>query len=313
MTQKTRSNALTAALGAGALLFSSLLVAPSAQAAPITDFNAGFIISDAVMYNYRSMSPAQVAAFIATQGANCVAAPGNICLKNYRETTPSRPATAFCPRSYQGAPNESAAAIIAKSATACGINPQVLLVTLQKEQTLVYQANPIGRPSASYTIALGFGCPEDPAGGGATCRAEYTGFANQIYSAASRLKQYAAEPTKFNHQPGRYNKVLFHPNEAACGSSQVFIHNQATASLYNYTPYQPNVAALAAGSGIGDACSSYGNRNFYTYFKLWFGDPKAAHPAAVVADDAPDAIDTPDASESQVSYDVPAMQIWTRP
>ncbi len=53
--------------------------------------------------------------------------------------------------------------------------------------------------------------------------------------------------------------------------SNVNIVNLATAALYDYTPYQPNAAALAAGYGTGDSCSSYGNRNFYLYFNDWFG------------------------------------------
>ncbi len=56
-----------------------------------------------------------------------------------------------------------------------------------------------------------------------------------------------------------------------CGSSPVYIQNQATANLYYYTPYQPNAAAIRAGYGEGDGCSSYGNRNFYQYFTDWFG------------------------------------------
>ena len=50
------------------------------------------------------------------------------------------------------------------------------------------------------------------------------------------------------------------------------LENRATVALYVYTPYQPNEAALAAGSGTGDYCSSYGNRNFYNYFTKWFGN-----------------------------------------
>jgi hypothetical protein len=60
----------------------------------------------------------------------------------------------------------------------------------------------------------------------------------------------------------------------ACGGSTVYIRNQATASLYNYTPYQPNNAAKAAGYGLGDGCSSYGNRNFFLYYSDWFGIPR---------------------------------------
>ena len=55
----------------------------------------------------------------------------------------------------------------------------------------------------------------------------------------------------------------------------MLISNQATASLYNYTPYQPNAASLAAGYGHGRRCSSYGNRNFWIYFTDWFGSTQA--------------------------------------
>ena len=41
-----------------------------------------------------------------------------------------------------------------------------------------------------------------------------------------------------------------------------------------YTPYQPNEAALAAGAGEGDSCSSYGNRNFSIIYRGWFGDAR---------------------------------------
>jgi hypothetical protein len=66
------------------------------------------------------------------------------------------------------------------------------------------------------------------------------------------------------------NNIRYNPN-AACGTSPVYIQNQATVNLYNYTPYQPNAAALAAGYGTGNACSAYGNRNFWNFFTDWFG------------------------------------------
>ena len=63
----------------------------------------------------------------------------------------------------------------------------------------------------------------------------------------------------------------------------VYIQNQATAGLYNYTPYRPNQAALDAGYGTGDSCSAYGNRNFWLYFTDWFGSTQHATGGAVVA------------------------------
>jgi len=257
----------------------NVLASPPAAAVPITDYDPGFIISDSVMNNYEALSLAQIQQFISIQGSACVPSAGTKCLKDYREVTPTRQATAYCPGVFQGSTastGDSAAEIIRKAAVACQINPQVLLVILQKEQSLV--STKTGKPASTYEKALGFGCYDYQA-----CKPEYAGFANQVYSAASRLQQYAKEPQKFNHRAGRFNKVLYHPNEALCGSSQVYIQTQATASLYNYTPYQPNKAALDAGSGPGDQCSSYGNRNFFIHFSQWFGDPKSGGPTHSIA------------------------------
>jgi uncharacterized protein with LGFP repeats len=55
-----------------------------------------------------------------------------------------------------------------------------------------------------------------------------------------------------------------------CGSKRVAITNNATRALYIYTPYTPNDAALANLAGSGDACSSYGNSNFWEYYQYWF-------------------------------------------
>ncbi|WHP17198.1 hypothetical protein [Cellulomonas sp. ES6] len=245
----------------------------SAAAADLTQFDPGMIISDAVFYDSGTMSAAQVQSFLNQKGASCVPTAGNTCLKDYRQATTSRPADAYC-RAYSGSSSETAAQIVAKVAVACRINPQVLLVTLQKEQGLVTAT--AGKPETTYRKALGFGCPDTR-----ECDAKYFGFGNQVYLAARQFQRYAAEPGNYTHRAGIVNQVRFHPN-AACGTSPVLIQNQATASLYNYTPYQPNAAALRAGYGTGDSCSSYGNRNFWNYFSDWFGSPTQRAPIGVV-------------------------------
>ena len=239
-------------------------------------FDPGQIISDETFYKSSAMTVGEIEAFIVGKGANCVPGKdGSLCLKTFRQDTTSRAATAKCTSPYVGTGNESAAQIIAKVSSACGINPQVLLVMLQKEQGLV-TASGTGLTLSRYQKAMGYACPDT-----APCDVQYYGFQNQVYSAAAQLKSYALTPNSWNHRAGVVNNIRFHPN-AACGTSAVFIQNQATASLYNYTPYQPNAAALAAGSGTGDTCSSYGNRNFYNYFKLWFGEPLNQAPIGTV-------------------------------
>ncbi len=180
---------------------------------------------------------------------------------------------------YAGGGVESAARIIFKVAQACGINPQALIVMLQKEQGLVTDTYPY---DSQYRIAMGQGCPDT-----AACDSRYFGFFNQVHGAAWQLKRYANPPGTSNYftwyAPGKTWNVRWHPN-AACGSSPVYIQNKATAALYYYTPYQPNAAALRAGYGTGDGCSSYGNRNFYQYFTDWFGSTQfvAADPVGEV-------------------------------
>ncbi|MGV8973113.1 MAG: hypothetical protein ACOH10_12395 [Rhodoglobus sp.] len=241
------------------------LTAPAA-AADLSDFDPGFIISDPVFYNSGTMTAVGVAAFLEARAPSCVAAPdGTPCLKNFHQTTTTRPADAKCLGEYTGASNEPAAQIIAKVAVACGINPRVILTMLQKERGLV-KASGSALSSNDYRRATGYGCSDT-----AACNARYDGFFIQVYSLAWQLKAYALNPTGYDHIAGRANLVRFHP-DATCGTSSVDIQNQATASLYNYTPYQPNPAAIAAGYyGLGDSCSSFGNRNFWLIFTDWFG------------------------------------------
>lgn len=239
--------------------------APPAAAAESRDFSPGNIISDSVFQDSAAMSRAEIQSFLTARGQKCVA--GEMpCLKDYRETTRNRPIETGLCWPYAGATDETAAAIIAKVSQACGINPRVLLVMLEKENSLVTRSKPTTR---SYNAAMGFGCPDT-----APCNTEYYGFSNQVFRAARQFLVYRGNPTRYGYQAGRTNSILFHPN-AACGSDKVYIENQATAGLYIYTPYQPNAAALKNLYGSGDSCSSYGNRNFWRLFTDWFGPPSA--------------------------------------
>ncbi len=242
--------------------------------ADTSQFRAGNIISDDMFFHGNAMSAGDVQAFLDAKGARCTDG-AHPCLRNYRQDTWTRPADAYC-GAYTGAPGETAAWIIARVGQACGISQRVLLVLLEKEQSLVTSAGTETR----YKKATGYACPDT-----AACDSRYEGFYNQVYMAAWRFKVYAKNPGNYNYRAGRTNTILYNPDRA-CGSSQVFIENQATANLYIYTPYQPNAAALAAGRGTGvgtgDACSAYGNRNFWVLFSNWFGSTQSPGGNAVV-------------------------------
>jgi hypothetical protein len=266
---------MTAVLFAVGLLGAQNIAATRADAADLSQFQAGNIIADALFFNPNDMGGAQIQAFLNAKVPNCT--PGYTCLKDFRQATTSIPATPMC-SAYTGAPSETAATIIWKVAQSCGISPKVILVVLQKEQALVTST----RPSTSmYTAAMGAGCPDT-----APCDANYRSFFQQVQYGAYLLKRYtqpagtgAGTPyyTRFDlRMPvGQVTAIQHSPNVTvngvACGTQDVYISNQATHSLYIYTPYTPNQAALNAGYGTGDGCSSYGNRNFFTFYTDWFG------------------------------------------
>jgi hypothetical protein len=230
-----------------------------AKTADLSKFDPGNIISDQVFFDSSTMSVSQIQDFLTSKVSSCRS--GYTCLKDFRMDTSGFSSGTYC-NGYAGASNESAATIIYKVATSCGINPQVLLVTLQKEQGLVTDTWPV---ETQYRFAMGQGCPDT-----AACDTQYYGFQNQVYGAARQFKIYAEGKYFTYYAPGRTWNIQYNPN-AGCGSSPVYVQNKATAGLYYYTPYQPNAAALAAGYGEGDGCSAYGNRNFYQYFMDWFG------------------------------------------
>lgn len=214
------------------------------RTADLTKFRPGNIISNDVFYDAGTMNEGQIDAFLRARVPSCQS--GYTCLKDFRQSTTTREADAYCGR-YAGGSSESAARIIQKVAAACGINPQVLIVTLQKEQGLVTHTWP---SDWRYTTAMGQGCPDT-----AACDTRYYGFFNQVYGAARQFKLYGQSSYFTWYAPGKTWNVLYHPNQS-CGTSPVYIENQATSNLYYYTPYQPNAAALRAGYGEGDGCSA---------------------------------------------------------
>ena len=253
------------AIVASVLVSIDLTATPAAPAAAANaaDWDAGYIIDDTIFYDSSSMDANAVQSFLNAEVPTCAAAAYS-CLKGYGVPTETRAADRYCTSSYQGAAYQTAAQIIDGVARACGLNQRVLITLLQKEQGLVTSPAPSGY---AFAAATGMSCP-DTAG----CDPQFAGFFYQVYFAARQLQVYRLNPTSFGYQAGRVNNVRLSPN-AACGTQSVYIANQATASLYIYTPYTPNGAALTNLYGSGDACSSYGNRNFWRIFSDWFGDP----------------------------------------
>ncbi len=239
--------------------------------ANINGWNAGRIMDDAVFANNNAMNADQIQTFLNSKVTSCDtwgARTSEFGGGTRRQWAESRGYSApfTCLRDYSEN-GKSAAQIIYDVAQQYRINPQVLIVLLQKEQGLVTDTWPL---SVQYRSATGYGCPDT-----APCDSQYYGLTNQIGWAAKMFRSILNnEPSWYTPKTLGNNYIQWSPT-AACGGSMVNIENRATQALYNYTPYQPNQSALNAGYGTGDSCGAYGNRNFYLYFTDWFGSTRS--------------------------------------
>jgi len=258
-----------------------------------SNFKAGSIIDDGRFYNNNTMNVQDIQTFLNQKVTNCDtngtqkatergsnlthaqyaasrgwAGPPYICLKNYYQVPRSDQVISNFNGNVIPSGGISAATIIKTAADTHGVNPEVLLVMIQKEsQNLLNDNWPV---ISQYTNAMGYGCP-DTAG----CDPQYAGFYNQMMNAARQFKLYKTNPNSYRYKPLQNNTISYQANNTSCGTSSVYLSNYATAGLYNYTPYQPNQPALNNMYGTGDACSAYGNRNFWRDYSDWFGDTKS--------------------------------------
>ena len=265
--------------------------------ATLAGFQAGNIISDYVMGNKGTMSIAQIQNFLNSKG-QCNMAVGSgssagaikdsatqahytfysarlgknityyyhitngnfVCLSQETFGSDGLPATG----------GQTAAQIIYDVAQQYSINPQVLIVLLQKESSLITDSWPNYASSdetnypAEYKVAAGYGCPDS-----SVCSSQYYGLTNQLSNAANLFR--TVLNGGWSTYPAYQTKYIQYNPDPNCGGSNVYISNYATSALYRYTPYQPNAGALAAGTGTA-TCGAYGNRNFYNFFTDWFGD-----------------------------------------
>ena len=239
------------------------------EAASLANFDPGYIISDYQMGNYDSMNETEIQAFLTAKNP-C----SNTNQDYYQQLTASNPGVIWhfenghfvCLSEEKFGDGEeigtgeTAAHIIWQAAQDYKINPQALIVLLQKETSLI--TDPIPN-NYDYRKATGYGCPDT-----AACSSDYYGFKNQVRNAAALFS--TVLNGGWTNYPLGENYIQYNPNPG-CGGSVVNIRSLATSALYRYTPYQPNEGAIAAGYGTA-YCGAYGNRNFYLYFEDWFGD-----------------------------------------
>lgn len=283
-------------------IFLGIIRENTAHAAPVQGFNPGYIISDNIFTNSQTMTANQIQTFLNSKISACdtngtlpaTEYGSNLTHAQYAATRGWSAPPYVCLKDYT-ANGLSAAQIIYNTAQTYQINPQVLIVLLQKEQGLVTDTWPV---SSEYRTATGYGCPDTSA-----CNSTYYGFTNQITWSAKMFHAIMTQnPNWYTPYVTGNNYIAWNP-ASSCGGSTVNVQNLATAALYNYTPYQPNQAALNAGYGSGDSCSSYGNRNFFEYFSDWFGSPQYGNLVRTVSNSTVYLI------SGNTKYPVPSEQI----
>ena len=312
-----RFSSIVAALVFVAVFFGlAIYNTPGSNAVKATDFQAGRIIDDEIFYNKDTMTVAEIQNFLNNNSVSCDAwgekplgtaryhswgtapatmkradyakwrrevggdtkyhDPPYVCISQYYEN----PTTHKTNYDTNLVPEEgmlSAAEIIYQAAQQYNINPQVLLVMLKKESYVWGDDWPLKH---EYNTVMGYGCPDT-----APCDQQYFGFYNQMMKAAWQLNYYKDHIYSYGYFPYTTNNIYYSP-DYSCGSKSVYLENIATTSLYIYTPYTPNNAALQNYPGTA-TCGSYGNRNFFMYFNEWFGTTLLSNVSRVDATDIP--------------------------
>ena len=171
------------------LLLVAAMVFAAGPAIARAAYNPSNIISDRLYYNSGSMAQSDIQKFLEGYGS-------------------------YLSRYYVGA--RSAAQIIYEACRSYGLSPKVMLVMLQKEQSLVESKNP---SETALRCATGYG----------SCASKYLGFETQVDSAAWSLGVgYDANKSRYNYEVGKTTVTQ--------DGVAVTPANRATANLFIYNP-----------------------------------------------------------------------------
>ena len=161
-------------------------------------FKPGRIIDDNIFTNANTMTVADIQQFLEATIPDGVCnryqsnfynsrhQPPYTCLFEFQQN-PTTKAHNYGLFEADGSPTaieggQTAAEIIWNASQAYTINPQVMLVLLQKEQSLITDTWPWPE---QYAKATGYACPDT-----AACSPEFADFHNQIFGAAWQFRQY---------------------------------------------------------------------------------------------------------------------------
>ncbi len=239
-------------------------------------YDTSNLIDDSVYYNASSMTQSQIQNFINAFPQSCLLPqnyPSGLGQVTFKEPLDYS--------TYSGS-DTSPARIIWDASQYYSINPQVILVTLEKEQNLV--TGNAGCAVWKYNSAMGYNCPDGSenalkdypnSGVYRTCVAKETnaGFARQVNHAAWQLSfdgkrsngdlswmgdgatPYYGRMTQGWRQQVNGAASIYYDGYTTIDGQSVYLSNGPTAALYNYTPHF---------------------NNFNLIFTSWFGSTHAA-------------------------------------
>lgn len=171
----------------------------------------------------------------------------------------------------------SASELIWDASLQSGLNPQVILASLNKEQGLITAKTDLNEPGLQRALdfAMGFGCPDSTG----CSSSQFGGFYSQLFgtfdsggnrylgAAKSLMKSFSTpggRGPQVNGRAAKVGDVIILDNtlggyDGISPQQSLMIENNATAALYRYTPHVFN-----------------GNYNFWKYFQQWFKYPNGA-------------------------------------
>ncbi len=253
------------------LLANALLLPLSAHALEVLpNFNPNVIVLDAAFTDLRTFTgPEGIQRFLESKGSVLANTSPDFLVKLGEPDSVSLKQTLDDPEPNLGR-LRTAAEIIWDAGQSSGMNPQVILVTLQKEQGLIGDVDP-SRLQRALNHAMGFDCPDSSG-----CGNLFPGFYYQLFGNVDTQGNRYLGATKslmksFVTPGGRGPTIAGLPAHVGQNITvantlgdyfgipalqTVTIGNAATAALYRYTPHVFN-----------------GNYNFWKFFTSWFKYP----------------------------------------
>lgn len=186
------------------LAFIAVFIAFNNVQAEDYPFDPNYIISDAQMFDYNSMTLGEIQHFLQNKGSSLAW---------------------LITEDHEGN-KKTAAEIIYLAANEYKVNPKLLLAFLQKEQSLITLENP---KESRLDWAMGYGACDGCSGDDPRVQ-KYKGFGKQVDNAAGAMRFYSEHANEYG--------FIRSAGESKEINGQILVFkNQATANLYTYTPH----------------------------------------------------------------------------